>query len=85
MSNPINGWTAAVQNFGAQATNVAGQTQSIFSSAFETLTSGISGEHHQPELLAEYARRPRERGSEEHHRRLREDGCPVGRECGAMP
>ncbi|MDG3878303.1 tail length tape measure protein, partial [Pseudomonas aeruginosa] len=42
MSNPINGWTAAVQNFGAQATNVAGQTQSIFSSAFETLTSGIS-------------------------------------------
>lgn len=42
MSNPINGWTAAVQNFGAQAANVAGQTQSIFSSAFETLTSGIS-------------------------------------------
>ncbi|MBM2567702.1 tail length tape measure protein, partial [Pseudomonas sp. AF1] len=42
MANPINGWTAAVQNFGAQATNVAGQTQSIFSSAFETLTTGIS-------------------------------------------
>lgn len=42
MANPINGWTAAVQNFGAQAANVAGQTQSIFSSAFETLTSGIS-------------------------------------------
>lgn len=42
MSNPINGWTAAVQNFGAQATNVAGQTQSIWTNAFDTMTNGVT-------------------------------------------
>jgi lambda family phage tail tape measure protein len=42
MSNPINGWTAAVQNFGDQAANVAGQTQSIFQGAFSTVTDGIT-------------------------------------------
>ncbi|OFS77152.1 tail length tape measure protein [Pseudomonas sp. HMSC08G10] len=42
MLNPINGWTAAVQNFGVQATNVAGQTQSIFSTAFGSVTQGIT-------------------------------------------
>ncbi|MBD9629744.1 phage tail length tape measure family protein [Pseudomonas sp. PDM19] len=42
MANPINGWTAAVQNFGDQAANVAGQTQSIFQGAFSTVTDGIT-------------------------------------------
>ena len=42
MANPINGWTAAVQNFGDQAANVAGQTQSVFSTAFGTITDGIT-------------------------------------------
>ncbi len=42
MANPINGWTAAVQNFGAQATNVAGQTQSIWTNAFDTMTNGVT-------------------------------------------
>ncbi|MEM5617471.1 phage tail tape measure C-terminal domain-containing protein [Pseudomonas aeruginosa] len=42
MSNPINGWTAAVQNFGAQAANVAGQTQSIWTNAFDTMTNGVT-------------------------------------------
>lgn len=42
MLNPINGWTAAVQNFGNEARNVAGQTQQIFSSAFNTISSEIT-------------------------------------------
>ncbi|MBK3470453.1 phage tail length tape measure family protein [Pseudomonas carnis] len=42
MLNPINGWTAAVQNFGTQAMNIAGQTQSIFSSAFNTISTDIT-------------------------------------------
>ncbi|WP_448196606.1 phage tail length tape measure family protein [Pseudomonas putida] len=42
MLNPINGWTAAVQNFGTQAMNVAGQTQSMFSTAFGSVTQGIT-------------------------------------------
>ena len=42
MSNPINGWTAAVQNFGDQAANIAGQTQSVFENAFNTATSSIT-------------------------------------------
>ncbi len=42
MANPINGWTAAVQNFGAQAANVAGQTQSIWTNAFDTMTNGVT-------------------------------------------
>lgn len=42
MMNPINGWTAAVQNFGTQAMNVAGQTQSIFSNAFGSITTGLT-------------------------------------------
>lgn len=41
MLNPINGWTAALQNFQATATNVAGQTQSIFTNAFGTITTGV--------------------------------------------
>lgn len=40
--NPINGWTAAVQNFGNQARDIAGQTQSIFSSAFNTISTDIT-------------------------------------------
>ncbi|MDD2018180.1 tape measure protein [Pseudomonas putida] len=42
MLNPINGWTAAVQNFGNQAMDVAGQTQSIFSTAFGSVTQGLT-------------------------------------------
>lgn len=42
MSNPINGWTAAVQNFGDQAANIAGQTQSIFEGAFNGITSSLT-------------------------------------------
>lgn len=42
MANPINGWTAAVQNFGDQAANIAGQTQSIFEGAFNGITDGIT-------------------------------------------
>lgn len=42
MMNPINGWTAAVQNFGTQAMNVAGQTQTIFSNAFGSITTGLT-------------------------------------------
>lgn len=42
MLNPINGWTAAVQNFGTQAMNVAGQTQSIFTGAFNGISTSIT-------------------------------------------
>lgn len=42
MLNPINGWTAAVQGFGDQARDIAGQTQSIFSSAFNTISTDIT-------------------------------------------
>lgn len=42
MLNPINGWTAAIQNFGVQAMNVAGQTQSIFTTAFGSVTQGLT-------------------------------------------
>jgi lambda family phage tail tape measure protein len=42
MLNPINGWTAAVQNFGAQAADVAGQTQSVFEGAFNTITGQLT-------------------------------------------
>lgn len=42
MLNPINGWTAAVQNFGDQARDIAGQTQSIFSSAFNSISYDIT-------------------------------------------
>lgn len=42
MLNPINGWTAAVQNFGNQARDIAGQTESIFSSAFNTISTDIT-------------------------------------------
>lgn len=42
MLNPISGWTAAVQNFGTQAMDIAGQTQSIFSSAFNTISTDIT-------------------------------------------
>ncbi|WEA19057.1 phage tail length tape measure family protein [Pseudomonas juntendi] len=41
MLNPINGWTAAVQNFGNQARNIAGQTESLFSGAFNGMTDSI--------------------------------------------
>ncbi|MBF8774457.1 phage tail length tape measure family protein [Pseudomonas fulva] len=40
--NPINGWTAAVQNFGNQARDIAGQTESIFSSAFNNISTDIT-------------------------------------------
>ncbi|ETK19309.1 prophage tail length tape measure [Pseudomonas sp. FH4] len=42
MLNPINGWTAAMQNFGTQAMNIAGQTQSIFSGAFSGISTSIT-------------------------------------------
>lgn len=42
ITNPINGWNAAVQNFGDQAANVAGQVQSTFESAFNTITGDIT-------------------------------------------
>lgn len=42
MLNPINGWTAAVQNFGNQARDIAGQTQSVFSAAFGSVTQGLT-------------------------------------------
>ena len=42
MLNPINGWTAAVQNFGNQARDIAGQTQSVFSSAFGSISQGLT-------------------------------------------
>lgn len=42
MLNPIAGWTAAVQNFGNQARDIAGQTQSVFSSAFNTISTDIT-------------------------------------------
>lgn len=41
MLNPINGWTAALQNFQVTATNVAGQTQAALTGAFSTITSGV--------------------------------------------
>ncbi|ENB9664881.1 MULTISPECIES: tape measure protein [Pseudomonas] len=42
MLNPINGWTAAVQNFGNQARDIAGQTEAIFSSAFNNISTDIT-------------------------------------------
>jgi len=42
MLNPINGWTAAVQNFGNQARDIAGQTQSVFTGAFGSISTGIT-------------------------------------------
>lgn len=42
MLNPINGWTAAVQNFGNQARDIAGQTEYIFSSAFNNISADIT-------------------------------------------
>ena len=42
MLNPINGWTAAVQNFGNQTRDIAGQTESIFSSAFNNISTDIT-------------------------------------------
>lgn len=42
MLNPFAGWTAAVQNFGNQARDIAGQTQAVFSGAFNTISSDIT-------------------------------------------
>ncbi|MEJ5903784.1 phage tail length tape measure family protein [Pseudomonas kermanshahensis] len=42
MLNPINGWTAAVQNFGNQARDIAGQTEYIFFSAFNNISTDIT-------------------------------------------
>ncbi|WP_432755367.1 tape measure protein [Pseudomonas sp. WMBT8] len=41
MLSPLNGWTAALQNFQASATNVAGQTQSMFTGAFSNITTSV--------------------------------------------
>lgn len=41
MLSPMNGWTAALQNFQVSATNVAGQTQSIFTGAFSNIQVGV--------------------------------------------
>ena len=40
-ANPFNGWTASLQNFQTQAADVAGQTQSLFTNAFGTISSGV--------------------------------------------
>lgn len=41
MLSPLNGWTAALQNFQASATNVAGQTQAMFTGAFSNITTSV--------------------------------------------
>jgi lambda family phage tail tape measure protein len=41
MLSPLNGWTAALQNFQASATDIAGQTQSMFTGAFNTMSAGV--------------------------------------------
>lgn len=41
MLSPLNGWTAALQNFQAGATNVAGQTQAMFTGAFSNITTSV--------------------------------------------
>lgn len=41
MLSPLNGWNAALQNFQASATNVAGQTQTIFTGAFSNIQMGV--------------------------------------------
>lgn len=41
MLSPINGWTAALQNFQVSATNVAGQTQALFTGAFGSIQSSV--------------------------------------------
>ena len=41
MGNPLNGWTAALQNFQAGAQNVAGQTEAMFTGAFNNMTMGV--------------------------------------------
>lgn len=41
MGNPLNGWTAALQNFQAGAQNVAGQTEAMFTGAFNNMTTGV--------------------------------------------
>lgn len=41
MLSPLNGWTAALQNFQASATNVAGQTQAMFTVAFSNITTSV--------------------------------------------
>lgn len=41
MLNPINGWTAALQNLQVTATNVAGQSQALFTNAFSTISTGV--------------------------------------------
>lgn len=40
MLNASNGWTAALQNFQVSANDIAGQTQSMFSNAFQDISAG---------------------------------------------
>lgn len=40
-ANPFNGWTASLQNFQTQAADVAGQTQTLFTNAFGTISGGV--------------------------------------------
>lgn len=41
IASPMNGWTAALHNFQANAANVAGQTQSLFTGAFSNISTGF--------------------------------------------
>jgi lambda family phage tail tape measure protein len=41
MLSPVNGWTAALQNFQVSAANVAGQTQAMFTGAFSSITTSV--------------------------------------------
>lgn len=41
IASPLNGWNAALANFQASAANVAGQTQSLFTNAFSSITTGV--------------------------------------------
>lgn len=40
MLNATNGWTAALQNYQVSANDIAGQTQSMFSNAFQDISAG---------------------------------------------
>lgn len=41
VTSPINGWNAALANFQVNATNVAGQTQELFTGAFGSIQSSV--------------------------------------------
>lgn len=41
VTSPLNGWNAALANFQVNATNVAGQTQALFTGAFGSIQSSV--------------------------------------------